>query len=180
MENLITDAVTAENAGVPLPATHENGTENALSVPPAEETHENPPFVPDITPDVPGDGRPALTPPEMIYGAWLAEGEELKAEYPSFELEREFRDPEFLSLLRSGLGVRRAFYALRHDALVKEAETRAAENTVREIRSQGLRPGENAASPRSSGGIRRDVRSMTHAEILDLIEKVQSGAKVSF
>lgn len=179
MENLITDAVTAENAGAPLPAAPETPAPDADSLP-ADETRSEPPFVPDAPDASVKDGKAPLTPPEMIYGAWLAEGEELKAEFPSFELEREFRDPEFLSLLRSGVGVRRAFYALRHDALIKEAETRAAENTVREIRSQGLRPGENAASPRSSGGIRRDVRSMTHAEILDLIKKVQNGAKVSF
>lgn len=178
MENLNTDSVTTENAGASLPLSPENVTPAPGGVAP-EEKHDAPPFIPDGS-SAPADGRPPLTPPEMIYGAWLAEGEELKAEYPSFELEREFRDPEFLSLLRSGVGVRRAFYALRHDALIKEAETRAAENTVREIRSQGLRPGENAASPRSSGGIRRDVRSMTHAEILDLIKKVQNGAKVSF
>ena len=50
---------------------------------------------------------------------WWQQGEQLKQQYPSFDLDREAQNPEFLRLLRSGVPVDHAFKLLHMDEIMQ-------------------------------------------------------------
>ena len=121
---------------------------------------------------------------DRLYAQWIFQGEELKKTCPGFSPEKDFSDPEMLSLLKAGLDVKSAYYALRHEELlesaVRDAEIRGRMAAASEIKAQSLRPRENGNSDGASKPVSRDVFNMTPAEIREIIKKAESGVKITF
>ncbi|MBO4933827.1 MAG: hypothetical protein J5441_01490 [Clostridia bacterium] len=88
---------------------------------------------------------------EALYAEWTAGAEELKKDYPAFDLAAAAKEPAFGRLLRAGVGLRTAYEAT-HMPQVREAirVSAAAEAEARAldgVRLRGLRPNENGARP---------------------------------
>lgn len=88
---------------------------------------------------------------EALYAEWIAGAEELKKDYPAFDLAAAAKEPAFGRLLRAGVGLRTAYEAT-HMPQVREAirVSAAAEAEARAldgVRLRGLRPNENGARP---------------------------------
>ena len=94
---------------------------------------------------------------------WSREADELAAQCPDFDLGAALSDAQFCALLRAGVDVRTAWFALHAQALLEAACVRAgrsAEQRVAEhIRARGLRPAENGL-----GGGGRSGRGLGGAE----------------
>ena len=118
------------------------------------------------------------------YSKLIREAEETRAAYPSFELEKECHDPKFISLLKSGIGVRGAYEALHHADIVKGAMQYAADR-VYEAAQKGTalaaeRPEENGVSDGGAIDPAKNVASLTERDIRDIIRRVEKGETIKF
>lgn len=100
---------------------------------------------------------------------WSREADELAAQCPDFDLGAALSDAQFCALLRAGVDVRTAWFALHAQALLEAACVRAgrsAEQRVAEhIRARGLRPAENGLGGGGAGiVVRPDVSRMSRAD----------------
>ena len=120
---------------------------------------------------------------EEAAARWSREADELTAQCPDFDLGAALKDDRFCALLRTGIDVRTAWFALHAQALLETACLRAgrsAEQRVAEhIRARGLRPAENGLG---SGGVgivvRPDVSRMSRADRAALAARAERGERV--
>lgn len=122
----------------------------------------------------------------MRMQAWQAEGERMKAFYPSFSFQEEYNTNEaFSSLLRKGVGVRQA-YEVTHlpqilTAAMQYAAKVSAEKTASALRTGLARPQENGLSDRKAvlPG-EKGVDNLTQTDIIRILERVGKGDKITF
>lgn len=114
---------------------------------------------------------------------WSREADELAAQCPDFDLGAALSDTQFCALLRAGVDVRTAWFALHAQALLEAACVRAgrsAEQRVAEhIRARGLRPAENGLGGGGAGiVVRPDVSRMSRADRAELAARAERGERV--
>ena len=118
------------------------------------------------------------------YLAWINEGKELKAVYPEFDIAKESNNPEFVSAVRAGLSMKRAYEALHHDELsakqVSAAVQRAEKGMADTIRAGASRPAEGAALGRASTVHKQNVADLDGRDILEIFRQVEGGRKITF
>lgn len=113
---------------------------------------------------------------------WHRAAEALAERCPGFDLHTALGDESFCTMLRAGVPLENAYFALHADELLhaaicrasRQAETRVAEH----IRVRGARPGENGLG--SGGGIvvRPDVSRMSRADRADIARRAARGEQV--
>ena len=115
---------------------------------------------------------------------WWQQGEQLKQQYPSFDLNREAQNPEFLRLLRSGVPVDHAFKLLHMDEIMQgvAADTaKAAERQITaNIRARGARPAEAGASGKASFTVKNDVSKLSKKDRAEIARRAMRGEKIEF
>lgn len=114
--------------------------------------------------------------------AWYQEAEALKAAYPSFDLATEAQNPQFLSMLKSGVPVQHA-YEVIHLAEVKAAERQtAAKDTERQVtanvRARGSRPPENGTASQGAFTIKNDPSKWSKKDRAEVVRQVQRGKEI--
>lgn len=120
---------------------------------------------------------------EQTAARWSREADELAAQCPDFDLGTALSDAQFCALLRAGVDVRTAWFALHAQALLEAACVRAgrsAEQRVAEhIRARGLRPAENGLGGGGAGiVVRPDVSRMSRADRAELAARAERGERV--
>lgn len=120
---------------------------------------------------------------EETAARWSREADELTAQCPDFDLGAALNDDRFCALLRAGIDVRTAWFALHAQALLETACLRAgrsAEQRVAEhIRARGLRPAENGLGSGGAGiVVRPDVSRMSRADRAELAARAERGERV--
>lgn len=122
-----------------------------------------------------------------VYSDWQRQSDELKAIYPSFELEKECQSPEtgmrFVELLRNGIDVRTAYEVIHKDELLGGAMRYTAEavrqKTVNDIRARGMRPAENGTSGNAASTVvKSDPRSFTKKDREEISRRVLRGERI--
>lgn len=121
---------------------------------------------------------------------WLAEGEQLKTRFPSFDLETEAQNPQFSKMVRAftdnGFSnpVEEAFFALHRSELMNNAMSSAAAATEQKItanvRAKGARPAEAANTPKGAVTYKNDPSKFTKADRAEIARRSLRGEKVSF
>lgn len=115
---------------------------------------------------------------------WRAEGEKLRETYPGFDLEGECQNPQFVSLLRSGVGVKAAYEVLHMDEIkngVAAGAAKATERAVTEtIKAKGKRPAENGAAGQSGVLVKDDVTKLTKHDREEIMRRVARGERIVF
>ena len=115
---------------------------------------------------------------------WYKEGDKVKELYPSFDFRTEAQNPEFLSLLKSGVGVEHAYKMLHFDELTQNAARVAAQTADAQaqarIKSKQSRPSENGTSSQSAAIVKNDVASLTRKDRAEIARRVQRGEKIVF
>ena len=109
---------------------------------------------------------------------WSREADELAAQCPDFDLGAALKDDRFCALLRAGIDVRTAWFALLETACLRAG--RSAEQRVSEhIRARGLRPVENGLGSGGAGiVVRPDVSRMSRADRAELAARAERGERV--
>ncbi len=116
---------------------------------------------------------------------WIKQSEQVKAIYPSFNLEAELRNPKFIDVLRiPGVDVKTAFELIHKDEILGSAMQFAVKTTEKKLTDKiianGARPSENGISSQSASVVKSDVSKLTHADIDEINRQVARGKKITF
>ncbi len=109
---------------------------------------------------------------EEIYQALLQDARETAGYYPDFDLRVELGSQEFLTLLRAGFPIRRAYEAVHHQQLVDAALHYGATHAIEK------RPGENALEGMSTAHTPGDVAHMSRDARQAILQRVARGETV--
>lgn len=114
-----------------------------------------------------------------------AEIDELRREFPDFDLAAESQNPEFVAMLRmEALPLRTIYAAIHHDEIVSgsvqrtKAETEAA--VVANIRARGQRPSENGATVTGGVAVGSNVSSMSRKDRQEVARRAARGEHITF
>ena len=113
---------------------------------------------------------------------WYTEGEAVRDVYPEFDLAQEAKDPQFLSMLKSGVPVKLA-YEVKH---MDEIKAGVAQNTAKQtekqvvegIRAKGSRPAENGTSAQSAFVVKDDPSKWTKKDRAEIARRVARGETI--
>lgn len=118
------------------------------------------------------------------YDAWIKESNNLKQVFPSFDLDVELENPDFVDALRAGLGVSRAFYSIHGADIAAGAMQQTAQEvrraTAEEIAAGKTRPRENGLSSRASVKVSKDLGQLTRQDRADLARRALKGERIRF
>ena len=113
---------------------------------------------------------------------WYQEAEAMKADYPDFDLGRESQDPQFLSMLRSGVPVKLAYEVMHMDEIKSTVAQTTAQKTEKQvvegIRAKGARPAENGTSSQSGFVVKDDPAKWTKKDRAEIVRRVQRGEQI--
>ncbi|MBQ7670247.1 MAG: hypothetical protein IJS45_05955 [Clostridia bacterium] len=118
------------------------------------------------------------------YGRLMAEADEVKKLYPSFDVAKEAENPLFSKLVASGVGIKAAYEALHHDSIVAGAMMLAAKRVADAARRGAVlpasRPGEGASLPTTAADPRPDVRTMSADDVRRILKRAENGEVIRF
>lgn len=123
---------------------------------------------------------------DRIYEDWMQQAEEMKADYPDFDIEAEAENPAFLELIKNPeIDIRTAYEALHLKEILQGTASHVAEavrnNTVNTIRSRGMRPAENGVRGEQPGIVRKtDASKLSKADRAEIAKRVARGETISF
>lgn len=123
---------------------------------------------------------------QQIYSQWMEEAEQLKAKYnlPAFDLELEAQNPEFTSLLGSGVSLESAYKAVHFDEMLGGAMAVTAQNVkegmARKVASRQSRPAENGTQRAGSSLFKTNVDDLTSKDIREIWKRVERGEQIRF
>ncbi len=127
----------------------------------------------------------------QVFANLVKQGDALKQKYPSFDLDTEMQNEEFLKMViptsKGGLGIpmENAFYALHKDEIERGAMQYAVQRTAEQI-SNSIQAG--AARPREAGlqsgtpngSLTVNPRNLSKAQRDEIRKRVQRGEKITF
>ena len=118
-----------------------------------------------------------------LYSSWMRQADSLKAIYPSFDLEAEMRNPQFVDLLRvPTIDVRTAYEVVHKDEILPAAMQFAAktaeQKVTAKIAANGARPAENGMASQSASVHERDVSQLSRDQILEIQRRIAQGERV--
>ena len=116
---------------------------------------------------------------------WTRQETALKALYPDFDLQASLtQNADFISLVKAGLPLRKAYEAANLEQILgsamRYAALRGGQKTADFMRESGARVQENSVLDRASSLKTTDVNSLTQKDILRIIGEVNRGAKITF
>lgn len=122
---------------------------------------------------------------DRIYEDWMQQAQELKADYPNFDLEAEVENPAFLDLIKNpNIDIRTAYEALHLSEIMQGTASHVAEavrqNTVNTIRARGMRPTENGLSEQPGIVRKTDASKLSKADREEIAKRVARGETISF
>lgn len=121
---------------------------------------------------------------ERDVAMWLEQAKEASKTFPGLNLGEELKNPQFLGLLRSGIDVSTAYFAIHNKELVPQAMQYTAKQVeqklTNKILSSGARPQENGVSGQSSAVTKSDVSQLTKADRQEIARRVARGERITF
>lgn len=119
-----------------------------------------------------------------LYAAWMDQSEKAKAVYPSFDLNAEMQNPQFVNLLKSNVDVRTAYEVIHKDEIIPAAMQFTAQQTksklAKSIAAGTARPAENGISSQSAARVKSDVSQLSKADRDEIYRRAQRGEKITF
>ena len=130
------------------------------------------------------EDRAAQDQAERDVAKWMEEAKEAEKVFPGLDLRNELQNPQFIALMKDGIGLETAYFALHHRELVPKAmqyaEKKVAEQVTGNIIARGVRPIESGVSSQSSAVVKSDVSQLTKADRQEIIRRVARGEKIRF
>lgn len=116
----------------------------------------------------------------------VQQGEELKKQFPDFDLRTELANDAFRRMTspEGGLSVEDAYYAIHHRELAPQAMAygiqRAKEQISKTLQSNQRRPTEGAVTGGQAANFQIDPKSLSRKEREELIRRARLGEKIEF
>lgn len=104
---------------------------------------------------------------------------ETKELYPDFDFEKEIKNPEFMRLLRLGVGVKNAYEVANIDAILEKNTQAAEKKVVDSIRLKGNRPVENGSEGASGILLSGNASKLSRKERAELAKRAAKGERIS-
>lgn len=122
---------------------------------------------------------------DRILRGWMDEADKLRELYPSFDLQTEMENPDFVELIRLPIfDLKKAYEFLHRDELQAAASKIVAQQmeqkVANSVASNSRLPVENGVSAASAATAQRDVRSLTRADREKLNLEIAAGKRVTF
>lgn len=122
---------------------------------------------------------------EEQYSAWLEEANQLKAEYPDFDLRQELQNRDFAGLIgqknpQYSISMKQAYELIHPEVVEKRISERAARQVIDNIKARGMRPTEGAASSESGITVKSDVTKLTKKDRAEIARRAARGERITF
>ena len=121
---------------------------------------------------------------ERLHSVWLQQEQATKQVYPSFNMEAELQNPEFVNLITNNVDVKTAYEVIHREEIIPAAMQFAAQaveqNISKKIAANGVRPSENGTGSRASAVVKSDVSKLTKMDIDEVARRVARGERVTF
>lgn len=104
---------------------------------------------------------------------------ETKETYPEFDFEKEIKNPEFMRLLKIGVGVKNAYEVVNIDAILENNTKAAEKKVVDSIRLKGNRPVENGSEGAAGILLSGNASKLSRKERAELAKRAARGEKIS-
>lgn len=121
---------------------------------------------------------------ERQFAALTREAETLKQKYPTFDLNAETQNKDFVSLIRAGVPLETAFMVIHKDEIIPAAMQYTAQQVeqkvVNNIRAGTQRPSEGAMGGQSAVLTKSDVSQLTKEDRKEINRRVARGEKIRF
>ena len=121
---------------------------------------------------------------ERDVAEWMKQAQEASKVFPGLDLGEELKNPQFINLLKSGVGVETAYFAMHHKELVPQAMQFTAKQVeqklTNKIISGGSRPAENGINSQSPAVVKSDVSQLSKEDRAEIIRRVARGEKIRF
>lgn len=115
---------------------------------------------------------------------WQLQGEQLRESVPDFDIEQELSNPQFATMLQSGIDVETAYRAIHMEEILGGAMQKTAqalaEKIARTRQQVSQRPVENGTSSHTGVITKTDVKELTPKDREEIARRVASGETISF
>ena len=128
--------------------------------------------------------RQKLEEADRLHSVWLQQEQATKQVYPSFNMEAELQNPEFVDLITNNVNVKTAYEVIHLGEIIPAAMQFSAQaveqNISKKIAANGVRPSENGTGSRASAVVKSDVSKLTKMDIDEVARRVARGERVTF
>ena len=121
---------------------------------------------------------------ERLNAIWHQQEEATKKVYPSFSMEAELQNKDFVDLISNNVDVKIAYEVVHRDELMAQAMQYTAQaveqNVAKKIAANGARPSENGMGSQASAVVKSDVSKLTKYDIDEVARRVARGERITF
>lgn len=118
------------------------------------------------------------------YAKWVTQAEQAKEKFPGLELETCLEDPQFVSMLQSGVDVESAYWARFHDDIMQagmeKATAEAQKKLSASVAAGSRRPAESGVGNNPTVNQKVDVSNMSRSEFTAYMDRIMRGERISF
>ena len=111
-----------------------------------------------------------------LQAGWDREAEQLKAQYPDFNMAEVLANPEVEKMMRSGVSMTNAYRSAYFDHILKQQQAATArqveQGVVNRMQQRNARPGENGTRPGGAVQTKIDVSHMSRKEMEEMEKRV--------
>ena len=118
-----------------------------------------------------------------LKAGWDREAEQLKAQYPDFNMAEVLASPEVEKMMRSGVSMTNAYRSAYFDHILKQQQAATAQQVeqgvVNRMQQRNARPGENGTRPGSAVQTKIDVSHMSRKEMEEMERRAMRGEVIT-
>lgn len=118
-----------------------------------------------------------------LQAGWDREAEQLKAQYPDFNMAEVLANPEVEKMMRSGVSMTNAYRSAYFDHIMKQQQAATArqveQGVVNRMQQRNARPGENGTRPGGAVQTKIDVSHMSRKEMEEMEKRVMRGEVIT-
>lgn len=118
-----------------------------------------------------------------LQAGWDREAEQLKAQYPDFNMAEVLANPEVEKMMRSGVSMTNAYRSAYFDHILKQQQAATArqveQGVVNRMQQSNARPGENGTRPGGAVQTKIDVSHMSRKEMEEMEKRVMRGEVIT-
>ena len=118
-----------------------------------------------------------------LQAGWDREAEQLKAQYPDFNMAEVLANPEVEKMMRSGVSMTNAYRSAYCDHILKQQQAATArqveQGVVNRLQQRNARPGENGTRPGGAVQTKIDVSHMSRKEMEEIEKRAMRGEVIT-
>lgn len=118
-----------------------------------------------------------------LQAGWDREAEQLKAQYPDFNMAEVLANPDVEKMMRSGVSMTNAYRSAYFDHILKQQQAATAQQVeqgvVNRMQQRNARPGENGTRPGGAVQTKIDVSHMSRKEMEEMERRAMRGEVIT-